>query len=288
MHDLARLSALVLVGSIGLLAFPASAQRGVVHQRVVGAINPMGAEHMIAVGVHAPLGDPSELLFGGAHVEAGLVSYTSPIDSRYGAYLQLSPLAFLVLRAELTGIAMWSLGMSGAGFYPMASYGADIDDASLAAGEGGDAQGSSVQLSAILQGAARFGALRPIFWSQLAVDHETLGQAAFHFSPRQGLVLRRDDWMIGSSTMLLLEIALDESSYLRVGAYDDLRYVPGSGALSNQVGPMVALSLERLDPSVAEIVFVVRAALYTHHQTREGEWTGLAGVIVRYDLGALP
>ncbi len=279
--------AVALVALCSLCSLPAQAQHGVVTQRVVGLVNPVGAEHMIAVGVRAPLGDQDELLFGGAHVEAGLVDYTSPIDTRYGAYLQLSPLAFLVLRAELTGIAMWSLGMEGAGFYPVDGYGAEVRGDNLAAGSGGDATGSNLQLSAIVQGAVSLGPVRPIFWSQLALDHETLGDAPFHYSPRTGLVLRRDDWMLGSSTMLLLEVALDEGVLLRVGAYDDLRYVPGSGVLINQVGPMVALSLERVDPSITEILFLVRAAAYTSSPTLEGQWTGLAGVIVRYDLGSL-
>lgn len=270
------------------VALPASAQRGVVTQRVVGLVNPVGAEHMIAVGVRAPLGDQDELLFGGAHVEAGLVDYTSPIDARYGAYLQVSPLAFLVLRAELTGISMWSLGMDGAGFFPVEGYDADIRGENLAAGTGGEATGTNVQLSAIVQGAVQLGPVRPIVWSQLAVDHETLGDAPYHFSPRYGVVLRREDWMIGSSTMALLEIALEPGVLLRVGAYDDVRYVPGSGSLSNQVGPIVALALERVDPSIPEILFLLRAATYTDHPTLEGQWTGLAGVIIRYDLGALP
>ena len=100
-----------------LLSFPtpAGAQaRPVLHQRLVGQLGPMGAEHALALGVRADLGDPDEPLFAGAHAEAGVVDYTSPIYSNNGLYLEVSPLAFLVLRGTLTATAVWPIGMPGA------------------------------------------------------------------------------------------------------------------------------------------------------------------------------
>lgn len=270
---------------VALAPSTASAQRGVAHQRLVGLLNPSGAEHMVAVGARWPIGDPAALLFQDAHVELGAINYTSPIDSITAAYLEVSPLAFLVLRAQVGGHVMWPLPLNGAGFYPVEGYGADVRPSRLPGGRGQKAAGSHLRLGATLQGAVQLGPLRPILWTQLVLEHRRLGEQAFYYSPRDDAVLRREDWLLTSSSMLLLEVRLEPGVDLRLGAYDDLRVVPGSGQLSNVAGPAVLLSLARPDPRVAELLLLVRVAAYTHHRDRAGQWTAQAGAIVRYDLG---
>jgi hypothetical protein len=127
--------------------------RGVIHERVVGLVNPLGAEHMLQGGLRVPVGDPHELLFTNAHFEVGASNYTSPIYTMTGGYLQLSPLAFLVLRAEITGVAMWPIGMDGGGHYPVNGYDAPLGANDLPAHLARDAHGWNAQLSAIVQGA---------------------------------------------------------------------------------------------------------------------------------------
>jgi hypothetical protein len=275
--------AIAAIAHLALAPSTADAQRLVVHERLVVQLNPMGAEHMVAAGVRAPIGDPRDPLFAGAHIEAGVIDYTSPIDSINGGYLQLSPLAFLVLRAELSGIVQWPIGMDGAGFYPVDGYRADVRPANLPGARGGSASGWRLQLSTILQAAIPLGDLRLIAWCQIAGEHEQVGDAPFRFSARHDLVLARADWMVAISSMVLLEIPLTDRALLRVGAFDDARHVPRSGYTSNQLGPIVALALERLDPHVPELMVFARAAAYTDHATRTGAWTGLGGALIRYE-----
>lgn len=261
--------------------------RGVVHQRVVGLLNPMGAEHMASVGVRARLGDPANVLFTGTHAEAGVINYTSPIYSTTGGYLQVSPLAFLVLRAEITAMNMWPIGIEGAGYYPMDGYASDLGSANLAPDAGRDASGWNVLLSATLQGALPVGPVRLIVWDQLTFEHTSLGDDPFYFSPRLDLIAARQDWTVGNSAMVLVEADLGDGVGLRAGVFDDLRWVPGSDYLANQVGPILALAVTRADPAVAEVMPFVRGAIYTNGRRTE-QLSLLAGVFVRYDLGAIP
>jgi len=277
---IATLVALVLV----VLASPASAQRRldlVVHQRVVGLIEPMGAEHSIRIGMRGPLGDPRELLFTGAHVEVGAVNYTSPIDSITGGYLEVSPIALLILRAELTATAMWPIGMDGAGYYDAESYSAAND---LRAERGRHASGWNFLVSATLQGAVPIGPLRLLMVDELTLEHVTLGDADFHFDPRRDAVLAKQDWVLGNRAMLLLEANV-EGSLLRFGAYHDLRSVPRSESLATQLGGMVALAVDA-GPSVPEVMPFLRMGAYLDG-ARAGSFTLLGGVMLRYDVARL-
>lgn len=252
-----------------------------VSQRLVGQLEPMGAEHMLAVGARAPLGDPSEVLFSGAHAEAGVVNYTSPIYTTAGGYLEVSPLAVLVLRAELASVTMWPIGMPGAGYYAVEGDDAPLGADNLAPEAGAEASGWSARLSAVVQAAVPLGPVRLLTWDQLTAEHLSLGEAPYHFYPRYDAVLARSDWVIGNSAMVLAEIELAPQVRLRVGAYDDLAYVPRSGYLANQVGGVAALSVEGADPRVPEIQPFARVGAYSHGR-RSGAVTLLLGAMVRY------
>ena len=112
---------MVAVRHLGLLLLLSSASassaaaqapevRGVLHERLVLLLNPMGAEHQLRAGLRGRLGDPDELLFSGAHAEAGAVGYVSPVYAIHGGYLQVSPLAFLVLPDAPHGEAVLAHG----------------------------------------------------------------------------------------------------------------------------------------------------------------------------------
>lgn len=288
-----RFTALVVLGCLSLAA-PAAAQRradravhAIVNERLVAVVNPMGAEHGIAAGLRAPLGDPDELLFQGAHAETGIVNYTSPVYSTTGAYLQVSPLAFLVLRAEIVGLEMWPIGLDGAGYFPVVADRAPLARGELQSDRGSHASGWGLTLSTILQGAVPIGPLRLIVWDQIGVEHVRLGEAPYYYHPRYDAVLARQDWVITNWAMVLLEAELGPGTRLRFGGYDELRDVPRSGAFANQAGLVAALAIERADPAVPELMPIVRLGIHTHRRAGAGELTLLVGLLARYDLGAL-
>ncbi|MCB9594633.1 MAG: hypothetical protein H6719_18005 [Sandaracinaceae bacterium] len=266
---------------LALLPSVARAQaRPVVHQRVVGQLGPTGVEHAVALGYRADLGDPRELLFTGAHAEVGVVNYTSPIYSISGAYLEVSPVAFLSLRAAFTGAEVWPLGTDGAGYF--ASQ--DRSLPSLAGADASHASGWNVHLTGLLQGAVPIGPLRAILWNEVTFEHVRLGEAPYHFSARHDAVLAQNDWVISSWAMALVEIPLDVGLVLRAGVYDEVRHVPSSGALFNQVGVMAMLASEQPVPEVGQLLPFVRAGIYTNHERRAGDPTLLLGAMIRYEL----
>jgi hypothetical protein len=277
----------ILVVATGVADAQAPSTKLVVHQRAVAVINPMGAEHMVAVGMRtAPSDDPSPLL-ADTYLELGAVAYTSPVYSMTGGYLQTSPLAFLVLRAEVTGMTLWSIGLDGAGFYPVEGYDVDLRTQSFPAAAGRMASGVNVQVGAILQGAYELGPWRPILWNQLTVEHERLGEEDYHYSPKYDLVLARSDWMIANTAMALLERRLGDTLGLRIGGYDDLRYVLASEALSHQAGFTAMLAWEDPESCFSELLVFGRVGVYLAPERRADQATGLVGVIARYDVADL-
>jgi hypothetical protein len=275
------------------LALPAAAHaqqrevRAVVHQQLVALLNPMGAEHTVRAALRAPLGDPDELLFTGAHAETGVVNYLSPVYAITGGYLEVSPLAFLVLRSEFTGTAMWPLGMEGSGYYGLTSYTDDVRPQALPAELGGSATGWNVTLSARLQGMIPIGPVRLLVLDQLTGDHATLGDAPYYYNLKHDLVLAQQDWVLKNDAVVLVETDLAPTTQLRLGAYDDLRVVPRSGYVGHQVGLLAMLTFQRPLPEISELGFFLRGGYYTHHVTRAEELTVLGGVSVSYDIGAI-
>lgn len=269
-------------------AAPASAQsRGVVHQQLVLLLNPMGMQHQVDAGLRAPLGDQDALLFGGAHAEAGVTSRVAPVFAIHGGYLEVSPLSFLVLRAEMAGAVVWPLGMDGAGYYGLEGYGADFASQHLPGDDGGEATGWTVRLAGQLQGAIPLGdAGRLLLADRMTFAHDDQGDAPFYYSLEHDLVLARSDWVVHNDALVLGEFPIDDVT-VRAGAYSDLRWVPRSGYVGHQVGPIVAVSFERVDPHVPSISAFVRGGYYTHHGARRDELTILGGLSVDYDLGAL-
>jgi hypothetical protein len=283
----AAIFALAILLPTTALADDDAVVRGVVRQRFVALLNPMGMEHTLEVGARARIGDPHELLFMGAHAETGVVSYVSPVYAIHGAYVQVSPLAFLVLRAELTHSQLWPLGMSGAGYYGLSAYDDDVSPAALNAERGATATGWSARAYATLQGLVPLGPVRLLIQDQLIVQSASLGEASHYYDMKWDLVLARQDLVLITGAVLLLEVDLEATTHLRLGAYDDVRVVPSSGYLGHQVGPLVMLTLDRLAPEVPSLSVFVRGGYYTHHVLRADQLTILGGVAIDYDLGTI-
>lgn len=262
-----------------------SAMRGVVHQRFVALLNPMGMEHTLSVGLRGALGDQDELLFMGAHAETGLISYVSPVFVQNGGYVEVSPLSFLVLRGELVHQVLWPIGMEGAGYYALDGY--ELRQEELAPENGESAQGWAGRLSATAQGLVPIGPTRLLLYDQLTAQYASLGSGSHYYDMKWDLVLAREDWVLVNSAAVLLEVDLGADVALRFGAYDEVRFVPASGYVGHQVGAIAMLEVENAAPEVPSITPFVRGGYYTSHVQRADEWTILGGVAIDYDLGAV-
>ena len=294
-NKMSRLSPRWLLVSIAFCcAVPAAARaqedegvRGVVHQRLVALLNPMGAEHELRLGLRAQLGDQDELLFGGAGVEAGLVSYFSPVYSIQGGYLVASPLSFLTLGVEFTHTALWAIPMDGAGYFRLDRYDVDLRNDPLTADRAANASGWTARVFGGLRGRIPLGPINLLIVDDINVQHDTLGDATHYYSQKHDLVLQRSDWVLHNDAVALVEARVAADLVLRGGIFSNLRFVPSSEYIAHQLGPILALTFERVSSEVRSITPFIRGAYYTHHLVRAEELTVLGGVSIDYDLGRL-
>ncbi|MGE0785139.1 MAG: hypothetical protein AB7S26_05575 [Sandaracinaceae bacterium] len=279
-----------ILAAAWLAASPAAAQaHPVAHEELVLLLNPMGAQHTLRAGARAALGDQDDLFFDGAHAEAGAVSYASPVFAIQGGYLEVSPLSFLVLRAEFTADAMWAIGMDGAGYYGLDGYDGDVHSQALGADRGGSATGWSMRYGAQLQGAIPLGdGARLILVDCATVNYTRMGEAPFYYSMQYDLVAARAEWLVLNDAHLLVEIELGRDIALVAGLYDNARFVPSSGYVGHQLGPIVALDLRGIDPAIDSLGVFVRGGYYTDHVTRADSFTILGGISIDWDMEARP
>lgn len=245
----------------------------VVHQRVAIAIEPFGLEHFAALAFRLRWDDGTDPLMAGTHLELGALAYVSPVDAITGAYVSFSPWAFLTLRAELASLTAWSLGELGNGFAPVGDTETPTERA----------LGLRARLETTLALAVQIDRFRPILHVTLGADFEQIGDQDLHFSARHDRVLARQDWMLTSAAHAFLEVRVDRSLALRLGAFDDVRATPRTGEISNVVGPAAMLVAERVDTHVPELSVLVRAGVHADDLSRAGAWTGLAVLFLRYE-----
>jgi len=261
--------------------------RFIMRQRLIALLNPMGAEHYLELASRTRIGDQDSLLFTGAHFEAGALTSVSPVYATGGGYAQLSPLSFLVLRAQLAGEGIWPIGMDGAGYYGFDAYDYRLDPQSLSANDAGSATGWRATFSGTLQGMVPIGNTRILFLNKLAGERAHVGESPYYYDVRNDIVRARADWLLMNDVFLGIDVVVDSSIIFRAGVYDSLRYLPASGEANNQIGPLVMMIFDRPNKALAAVEPFVRAGYYTHHGSRDGEATILGGISLRYDLGSL-
>lgn len=260
----------------------------VAHQRLLALLNPMGAEHRFDLSVRAAIGDQQDLFFDGAHWQVGATTFVSPVYAIGGGFVELAPFSFLVLKGEVMGAGVWPIGMQGAGHYALFSYQDPVRSPALPPEDGRTATGLFVGGNVTLQVAADVAEGARLFAvNELGLTFVSMGDAPFYYSMKHDLVLAREDYVLGNSAFVGVEVRCESDLLLRVGAYDDLRYVPASGYVGHQVGPIGMLRWDHVAPGLAGLTLFLRAGGYTHHVIRAGEATILGGVALDYDLGTL-
>jgi hypothetical protein len=276
----------LLLAVLLALASPAGAQPQLqLRQRLVGMVQPLGAEHRLDLSLlmASDADDPVWRSF----VRVGMFNASSPVFTQTGVYVAWSPAAFVVLRGSLAHLGLWSIPLSGAGYYVVESPQSPWAGADLPAGEGGRAVGRTARFSTTLQGAIDLGARwRLVVFDEVALHWIALGEAPYYVSVRHGLVLAQEDWVLRNDAFLGLEVRPSPGLTLRFGAYDDARHVPSSRQLQHQVGAMTALTWEPEGRRrLRQVDVFLRGGAFTHHGHLEGHFTALGGLQLRYDLG---
>ncbi len=249
----------------------------IVDETLIGVANPDGAENQVKVSACWPLVERPGLMFDYTSIEAGLYNYTSPIYVQQGAFVAVTPLSPLVLRAEAAGVQYWPLPLDGAGYYALDGYRADYRDAALPAARASAASGVELGASATLQGElalaprvalAMTDTLNPEYWS--------VGTGAYWFDERRDAILARHDWLVKNTALLFLELKRPPAT-IRAGVFDDITAVPRAGYVAHIVGTVGMVELRHLTPALHELSAFVRLGDYAQHAFRRGP-TALFGV----------
>lgn len=255
-------------------------------QHLVAQYNSTGAEHHARLGVCLPLITEPGLLFDLTYVEVGLLSYLTPAFLQLGGYVEMVPVAPLVLRAELSGVGYWALPeFNRAGYVPRSDYQDTFDNSLLGPELSEAALGYNLNLIAIPRlrvPVAPHWAL--IALSQLQFEFWDVGQADYYVNLRRDVLAAQQDWFVTNEAIALAEWVMDADFALRFGVYDSWRTVLGSGYTANVLGAMLMGNWPRPSEHTHDLSLFVRAGIYTDHDFRQGQPTVLAGVFVSNSL----
>ncbi|AKT40198.1 hypothetical protein [Chondromyces crocatus] len=256
-----------------------------------GAINPLGAEQMLSLYLCVPLIREPGLFFDLTNVQVGLVNYLSPAYVHQGGYVEITPLSPLVLRAELTGVAMWPFPVRGAGYFAYDGYEDDFQESTRPTDIARSAGGMIVTLSATLR--ARIGSPRGpglIVVDTFIADRWSVGDESFSYNMRRDLIVAQQDWVIRNTGALIGEFPVTPDTSLRVGASDWLTTAPASGRVTNVLFGLASVRFLRVTPTVREVSPFVLMGAYTHHasssQFRTAEPILMLGASASYELAS--
>lgn len=261
--------------------------RWVGHHSLIALLNPMGAELNGRVGVCLPLYDSSSALLELNHLEIGASAYLSPVYLIGGGYVQLAPVSFLYVRAELHRLFVWPIPLSGAGFYLRDGYDEGWRRDDLPAEDGEAATGWTARLRGAVRGALPLGdefdvVLVSLPWLEINV----LDRGDYWVDVRDDVIAANGDWIVANEGVLLFGWHIPEGPTVRLGAFTALRWVPASGHVGHRLGPFVSATFARPDRVVESVDVFIRLGVYTHHRFREGSVSAMAGVGVDLDHGA--
>jgi hypothetical protein len=263
--------------------------RWVVHQRLLGVIEPLGAQHDLALGACWPLFPEraDDVAIEAAHVEVGAMSYLSPVYAYGGGFVEIAPVSFLALRLDVLGVGVWPLPLEGAGYFALPSPDAPRQGSDLPPELATTAAGWSVRGTATLSGGIPLGGdWAIVMFDSLYVERLSIGHGAYFLSVQHDVVQGNEDSVIGNEALVALDVEISGGPQLRMGAYSATRVVASTGYVGHHLGGVVTLEWDRPIPEIAVLEVFVRGGGYTHHAYRVGP--ALLGYVqITWDAGPI-
>lgn len=248
-------------------------QKVYIDQLLVGGLNPRGAEHDLALTFCTPLITEPGILYDFTNFEAGILNYTSGVYTYLGGFASLTPLSFLQLRAQFTGIGLWTLPLDGAGHFPLKNYDADFDTPALPADQAQRTQGHSFMISAALRGSIPIkNNLNIIIANTFLGENVRFGDNSYYYNLRNDLVLAKTDWVFKNTSVLLAEYtrgSVDTRNIsLMAGLFNEYTLVPQSDYETNLLALMFVGVLRRPGATVRSVSAFVRPGFYLAHASK--------------------
>jgi hypothetical protein len=274
-------------------------QKILLNHYLAGSINPLGIGNSLRLSLCTPLITKPGILFDLTNIDFGVLFLTSPTDVTGGIFINVTPLSFLVLRAEASGFGIWPIPLQGAGFItlnnPKEFTLNSLSPSPFGNNPAGYASGAKFLLGGTLRGEVPLGhylslALANSFNGEYwRISDSTWAPAAamgrmYFVAARRDVALKGPgDWVIANTAALVLGINPHRNVSLRVGATDDLVYVPSYGYLGNIAAGLFAVTVKNLRNLAKEGAFFLRVGTFTNHAFRHGITFAL-GFDVTYEL----
>ncbi|EYF07580.1 hypothetical protein [Chondromyces apiculatus] len=260
------------------------------NQQMGASINPLGAEHTLSFYLCVPLIRKPGALFDLTNVQVGVMNYLSPAYMHQGGFVEVTPISPLVLRAEISGMTIWSLPIQSAGYYGYPSYESD-HESDRTIERAGRASGWTAGMSATLR--ARLGRKDGpglVILDTFLAERWSVGDAPVYYNLRRDVLAAEKDWILRNTGALLADIPIGFDYGVRAGVSDWTTIVPASGQFSNVVLGLLAVRFLNVSATVREIQPFVISGVYTHHasvsQFRRGEATVMLGASAIYEVAA--
>jgi hypothetical protein len=296
---------------------------------LAGSINPLGIGQVLRLSLCTPLITKPGLMFDLTNIEVGALLLNSPTYVSFGGFVNLVPLSILVLRAEADGFYIWPTPLEGAGFITLPTS-RDFTKVSLSPSPFGPNPATTASGGRILLGATLRGELPIGKWLSIAVTDSingeywrvsdgtwaqaaALGHSVFYVARRDVVLNGPGDWLLMNTAALLLGINAHPNVTVRVGATDDLvfvpsqkenstyscsgnepdpatiQYQPSSGYIGNVAAGVVAVTIKNLRGLARDFSFFMRVGGFTNHAFRECSGATFAlGADVTYELMSRP
>jgi hypothetical protein len=231
-----------IVVVLALAATGATAAERLVRSGLGVQLNPLGLRAEVEASWKWRLFRSTNPILKDAHVAVGIADQASPAYDRLQAWLELSPLSILDLRAGAEGVGYFGSFGNLVGF---PSYDSDFsDDARKVLSEQAVARvGRRLYVSPIL----KFRLGRVSF--RAAADFESWrvqdAPGAFFYEPFRGTLLDAGgDSLVSGSTLLLCDVSRSRSDRVRIGVFHDYLNVWGAPQNRKQrLGPLGLIKL---------------------------------------------
>jgi len=246
-----------------------------------------GIEHQLDLGGCVPIASGRGLLLDLAKIEVGVTNYFSPIYSMPAAYLEVQPLSFFKVRAEVGSIFYWPIGVASAGYYPIDGYDSDYTKPNLPAEDGAAAFGHFFRLAPTLQLAFPMGPVRMIILDTARFDLFQIGDAEFYFHNKHDLPAANSQWFVENLAIVMVGIPVHPNAELRLGINDQLTLPLGGDAPSNALRGVAMISLTRLGKRIRDFTPILTMGGRTHHPVRQGDFNFIAAVSFAVDLSRI-
>lgn len=258
-------------------------------QLLAGGLNPRGAEHDLAVTFCTPLITEPGILYDFTNIEVGLQNYTSGVYTWLGGFLSIAPLSFLQLRAQFTGIGLWTLPLDGAGHFARKGYSDNFDTTDLPADQAQSTSGSSFMLSASVRGSVPISSnLNVLLSNTVQGENVRFGDDSYYYNLRNDLILAKNDWVFKNTSIVLAEYARGPNLSFMAGLYNEFTLVPASDYKTDLLAAIFIGVLRRPGATIRGLSAFVRPGFYLSHasekQFRNHEAAVLIGFGAIYEL----